>query len=166
MIRSVSVTVALSMCALVGCGGGDDLGLDGMSGGDVTMPGGDATVPGDLATIPDGIAPIFTSEDCLEVANLMLMSASIAMGEAGQVEEALGQLEDLESKVPEEIRDDMRIYAEVLTDWYAVWSKWAENPSMAFTDPEVVAASERFADEEVVAALDNIDAYMTANCSG
>lgn len=165
MIRTLTIATTISMLALTSCGG-DDLTPEGISGAETTAPGPDGGSALPVVTIPDGMAPAFGTEECLEVANLMMVTAAAAMGNGTEVEEAIRQLAELEAKVPDEVRDDMRIYAEVIREWYAAWSKWAENPTMAFTDPEVVAASERLGSAEVTAALDNLNTYITATCGG
>ena len=152
--------LALTGTLLVGCGGGDDDVADALRDGEDPQdePGGNALDGG-------------SDEDrfCAEAADLEERFASLDLAgdelpTSEQFEQVSTGFEDLAEDAPDEVADDMRTIAEVLTAVGEVFER------IDIQDPESLEAlqeeSARLEDEfsDLEAAGENVETYLKEEC--
>ena len=152
MGRRIIATTGIALLLFTGvvaCGGDDDGGGGspfGGGGGD----GGDSGDIGDVGDIPG------LSDEC-EAAYNLIMAMSMAMsGTGGDANEAFDQARD---GVPDELKDDVEVIADAYGPYLVKVAEF-EDPTAAYSDPEVVALAETLNTPEVVEASDNLNEYL------
>jgi hypothetical protein len=152
---------ATALFALAACG--DDSDKDSVIlPGQVTLPSG--------VTLPDGsgfdsIPPIAgVSAECMAIANAFA-GAATAMSGQGDVSQAEASLAALEGIVPDELKDDARLFAEAYNAVIVALVAHDNDYSKLIADPTAMAALQALDNEDVQAASDNISAYLDGACS-
>jgi hypothetical protein len=160
--------LALTGSLLVGCGGGDDDVADALRDGEDPQdePGGNALDGGNDDGDDRG-----SDEDrfCAEAADLEERFASLDLAgdelpTSEQFEQVSTGFEDLAEDAPDEVADDMRTIAEVLTAVGEVFER------IDIQDPESLEAlqeeSARLEDEfsDLEAAGENVETYLKEEC--
>lgn len=169
-VRTKVLALATAVILVIGvaaCGGGDAPEVvsqepSGVSGGsdDATNLGGIDDAIGDL---PDD------AETCLEIglayAGLGIGMLGSAFGaDTGDVEELNRQLEELETKVPDEIADDFQIVADAFAEFGNAMTSTGGNILDPATQQALEEASEALEAPEVTEAQANIEAYLEREC--
>ena len=152
---------ATALLSLTACGGDSDNEAV-ILPGDVTLPGG-ATLPAGAGsnTIP-AIAGV--SAECMAIANAFA-GAATAMSGQGDVAQAEASLAALEGIVPDELKDDARLFAEAYNAVIVALVANDNDYAQLMADPEAMAALQALDDEDVQSASDNISAYLDGACS-
>ena len=122
------------------------------AGGTTAGGGGDSgggIVPGDTA-------------GCMAVVNAMSAAAGAVSGQ-GDAAEFQAMIEGMQAAMPDDLKDDARIFGEAYAGFLAVMAEH-EGDANAMTDPAVMAALQAIGTPEVEAAANNISAYMDATC--
>lgn len=157
MIRRILTAglAATAMLSLAACGGDSDK-------ASVTLPGG-ATLPAGSGfnTIP---AVAGVSAECMAIANAFAGAATAmsGQGDIAQAEASLGALEEI---VPDELKDDARLFAEAYNAVIVALVANDNDYTQMMADPEAMAALEALDSEDVQSASDNINAYLDGACS-
>jgi hypothetical protein len=170
-MRWLAIVVAVLGLALVGagCGGGDDE----AAGDDTTIvtetTDTDALETTDDTTTDDAdLSAILDDEDCLALASAGAAFAQAFSGTADS-EESRAALDDLASKVPDEIKDDVQTLGQALAA-YAEKLKDIGLEAGATPSPEQLqalnAAIASFDQQELTAASNRIEAWTQKNCTG
>lgn len=154
---------AAALFTFVACSSDDSSGgiLQPDDTAEITVPdGGGVTLP-DNATIPSipGV-----SQGCTEILNAMLGSAILVTGE-GDLDQAQAALDSLVDAVPEDLKDDAVIYAEVYGALFAAIADNGGDFTSAMTNPDVQAVIQRLEDPDVQAAVENISDYVDTQCN-
>ena len=170
-MRWLAIVVAVLGLALVGagCGGGDD-----EAAGDETTIVTETTDTDGLETTDDAstdgadLSGILNDEDCLALASAGAAFAQVFSG-TGNSAESEEALDELASKVPDEIRADVQTLAQALAA-YADKLKDIGLEAGATPTAEQLqalqAAIASFDQEELDAASQRIQAWTDKNCTG
>jgi hypothetical protein len=166
MRRVGALTIAgLLSLGLAACGddGDDDAAQDDTSDQVGTTDDDSASEDFDFTGECAGFAEAF--------ANANNASSSAFSGEDADLEQAAEFFDEVAEEAPEEIRGDFEVFAEA----YAEFVQAMADADIDFSDPESIEAAdmeefaelgEAFSSPEVQEASNNIQAYMTENCSG
>jgi aminopeptidase N len=170
-MRWLVIVVAVLGLALVGagCGGGDD-----EAAGDDTTIVTESTDTDSLGTTDDtstegvDLSDVLDDEDCVALASAGAAFAQAFSG-AGDSEESKAALDELASKVPDEIRADVETLAQALSA-YAEKLKDIGVEAGATPSPEQLqqlqSAIASFDQQELTAASNRIEAWTQKNCTG
>ena len=90
--------------------------------------------------------------------------AGAAMAGQSDIEQAKAVFASLETVVPDDLKDDARIFAEAYGAYIELLAQFEGDASQAMTNPDVVAALSALSSPEVAAAAGNLSAYMDATC--
>ena len=168
--------IVLAVLALAfagaGCGGGDDESASDTDTTEITDSiGTDETTEETDETGDDGSTDTgdFASEDCQE-----LLTASQALGEVlsgantgEELDEASERFQEFADQVPEEIRDDVQVLAEVYEQYAEVFAdldlQAGETPS-AEQVQELTAALATIDQQAVTEASTNLTTWSQENC--
>lgn len=161
----VSVLAALLLVA-AGCGGSDS--SEEATSDETTVETTVETT--DEATSDDdstSAAGVFADEDCLELASIGAKIAQ-AVDPSGSfdADEAAAFYDELAAKAPEEIRDDLEVFAGYLAE-VAAAIEGIDLTSGELPSPDDLAKLEELAqsaDAEVQEAADNLSAWAEENC--
>jgi hypothetical protein len=166
----VSVLTALLLVA-AGCGGSDssEEARSDETTVETTVETSDEAT--DEATSDDdstSAAGIFASEDCVELASIGAKIAQ-AVDPSGSfdADEAAAFYDELAAKAPEEIRDDLEVFAGYLAE-VAAALEGIDLTSGEVPSPDDLAKLQEVAqsaDAEVQEAADNLSAWAEENCS-
>lgn len=175
-MRLMTFAVALAALALLGagCGGGDD--SSSATDTDTTeitdTTGTDETTTDETTTDTetDTNAADFASEECLEALGASSEFAQ-ALASAGTDAESLDEssqlFQDFADNAPEEVRADFQTVAEAYAAYVEVLGtidlQAGETPS-ADQLQELTEASQSFSDPDVIAASERIQAWGEENC--
>lgn len=150
--------VAVSLVGFAACSDDGGSKLTDVGNGDQTdNSSGDGSDSGslpDLAGVP---------EQCQALVQAM-SGAAAAMSGQSDVDQATAVFASLEAVVPDELKDDARIFADAYGQYIAVLAEFDGDSANAMADPEVVAALTALGSQEVSDAADNISAYMDEAC--
>ena len=159
-MRWLAILVLALALVAAGCGGDDD-----SSASD--EPTVEETTTADETTDDDttDLSGVLEDEDCLALAGV---GASIAQAFSGAADSGSdADLEELASRVPEEIRDDVQILAQALAEYS---EKLRDAGIEAGATPsaeqvqELQAAIASLDQQELTAASERIQAWATENC--
>jgi hypothetical protein len=182
-MRWLAIAVALITLVFVGagCGGGGDeasTDTETIVATDTTETeetSTDETSTEETSTDTSGIDTDATfnwaSEDCqgLVAAYLAITGAIGAAGAQGDVSGDVEQFTEYAEKVPEEIRDDVRVlaaaYAEYIDKLQGIGLESGEVPSASQLQ-QLQDASQSLGSSEVQAASDRLTAWTEENCAG
>jgi hypothetical protein len=168
MKRLLTATLAATaLFGLVACGsdskssGGGDTASQSTDASDDTSGGGsdDTTGGGGAITVPP-VAGV--TAECQAIVNAMSGAAAAFSGQ-GDAAQTKAMFAALEGAMPDELKDDARIFAEAYGKYFDLLTA-LDDPSKAMSDPEVLAAMQAIGTPEVQAATDNISAYMDEAC--
>ncbi|MDO8391889.1 MAG: hypothetical protein Q7V57_15545 [Actinomycetota bacterium] len=159
MNRLLTATlVAVSLVGFAACGSDGDSKLTDVGNGDQTdESSGDGSDSGsipNLAGVP---------EQCQAIVQAMSGAAAALSGQS-DTDQAKAVFAALETVVPDDLKDDARIFAEAYGGYIELLAKFEGDSGSAMSDPEVLAAIAALGSEEVSAAADNISAYMDSAC--
>ena len=168
MKRLLTATLAATaLFGLVACSsdskssGGDNTASQNTEASDDTSGGGsdDTTGGGDAITLPS-VAGV--TAECQAIVNAMSGAAAAFTGQ-GDAAQTKAMFAALEGAMPDELKDDARIFAEAYGKYFDLLMTF-DDPSKALTDPQMIAAMQEIGTPEVQAAADNISAYMDEAC--
>lgn len=163
------VTLLVASGLLVGCGGDDDLDAAARAAASESERETDEEDI-DLDDVEDFA---FGSEECLEASAAFLSAAGGAAALFGggdeEVERSLAELEEISGEVPDEIKDDFEIFAEIYREVVDEFAGLDFDPTSDEAPSEEVMAAlaelgERFQDSDFQAASERIQAWFTENC--
>jgi hypothetical protein len=175
-VRATAVAFAVSgLLALAACGGDDSDSSDTdapdtteqtdettePAGTDTTTGGSDTTTGGSDTTAAGGDAP---AGDCAELAQQFTDALGGAANPSASPDELADAFDDLESNVPDDLKDDVSLVGELLHSYAEVYEKVKDDPAKAATDPEVQEALQNFSGPEYLAATGAISAYFSEGC--
>ncbi|MEX2619510.1 MAG: hypothetical protein WD250_04755 [Egibacteraceae bacterium] len=155
--------IAAAMMTLAACGGGED---PDTAITDPTPTETDTDTGGGIAALTDADCQQY-AQAFQDVPNVADPSSLESIGELADV------LDDAADRVPNEISDDFR----VLADAYREFTNALGDSDIDFSDPEsaaamgpediaaLQAAGEAFSSEELQTATQNIQAFLTENCT-
>ena len=156
MIRRILTAglAATALLSLSACGGDSDDESVILPGG-VTLPDGSG-----FNTIP---AVAGVSAECMAIANAFAGAATAmsGQGDIAQAEASLGALEEI---VPDELKDDARLFAEAYSAVIVALVANDNDYTQLMADPEAMAALEALDSADVQSASDNINAYLASAC--
>jgi hypothetical protein len=164
-MRWLSILVLALALVAAGCGGGDD---DSSASGDTTVEETTTTDTSDDGTTDDGATGDFdfADEDCQALLGVgaTIAAAFSATGESGANTD---ELQDLASKVPDEIKADVETLAQAFSAYAAklqdVGIEAGATPT-AEQVQELQAAIASLDQEELTAASQRIEAWAQENC--
>lgn len=162
--------VAIGLLATLGlgaCSSDDDASSD-VSVPDVTIPDitiADITVP-DVSisevTLPDGVtipdAPAGLGEECQDYYRLF---ASAFTGGGTGLDDIDGAIDELETRVPDDLKEDVTILGDALRDLAELSTKYEGNPGALYADPDAQAL---FSDPAVTNATSNVNEWLENEC--
>jgi hypothetical protein len=170
-MRWLAIGVAVLGLALVGagCGGGDD-----EATGDDTAIVTETTDTDSLETTDDtstdtaDLSEILDDEDCLALASAGAAFAQAFSG-TGDSSGSTEELQELASKVPDEIREDVQTLAQALAGYAEKLQDIGVEAGATPTAEQVQqlqAAIASFDQQELTAASNRIEAWTQKNCTG
>jgi DNA polymerase/3'-5' exonuclease PolX len=166
-VRWLSILVLALALVAAGCGGGDDesSASDEPTIEETTTDEATTEEATDDETTEADLSDVLEDEDCLALAGV---GASIAQAFSGAADSGSdADLEELASRVPEEIRADVEILARALGEYSEklqdIGIETGATPTAAQVQ-ELQAALASLDQQELTAASDRIQAWATANC--
>lgn len=151
---AVLAVLAAAMMLLAACGGGEEPDDTAVTDPTPTPTETDAETDGEIAALTDADCQQY-AEAFQDVPNIADPSSLDSIGELADV------LDDAADRVPNEISDDFR----TLADAY----RFTDPQSAAAMGPEDIAAlqeaGEAFSSEELQTATQNIQEFLTENCT-
>ena len=166
-MRWLSILVLAFALVATGCGGGDD---DSSASDTTTIEDTTTTDETTSEEMTDGettddLSGVLEDEDCLALAGV---GASIAQAFSGAADSGSEEdLEELASRVPEEIRADVQILAQALAEYSEklreIGIEAGATPTAAQV-AELQAAIASLDQQELTAASQRIQAWATENC--
>jgi hypothetical protein len=128
---------------------------DGSTG--TTVGGGGSPA---VTTMPGAIPGV--SGDCADLYKQMIAAfGSASAGTTANLGEMFGKLE---SFVPDDLKDDVKVLSKAYGQFSDVLKKYSGDMSKAMTDPEVQKAIQAIGTPEVQAASDNLNKYFETKC--
>ena len=121
--------------------------------GGVTLPSG-VTLP-DGVTIPpvEGLA-----EECTDYLNLF---ASAFAGDATATEGLDDAIDDLQAEAPDDLKDDVEVVAEAISELVEISERYQGNPSGLYSDPDALAL---FSDPAFTDSQQKVTAWLQTEC--
>lgn len=144
-MRWLSILVLAIALVAAGCGGGDD-----------ESAGSDETTIEDFN---------FADEDCQTLLGVDVSIAAAFSGASVNIENA-DELEELASKVPDEIKADVETLAQALAAYSAELADIGIEAGATPTAEQLQAAIASLDQEELTAASNRIEAWLKENCAG
>ena len=173
MLRWLSILVVAFALVAAGCGGGDN---ESASSTETTV---EETTTTDETTTEEStdtestdttdLAGVLGNEDCLALASVGATMAQAFSGASGSGDLNTEELDQLASKVPEEIRADVQMIAEAIGPYLAKLKDIGITPGIAPTAEQVQelqAALTSLDQTELTAASQRIETWSQANCNG
>jgi hypothetical protein len=168
-VRATAVGFAFSgLLALAACGGDDSDSSDTDAPDtteqtdETTEPAGsDTTTGGSDTTAAGGDEP---AGDCAALAQEFTDALGGAANPSASPEEVADAFDELESNVPDDLKDDVSLVGELLHSYAEVYEKVKDDPAKAATDPEVQEALQNFSGPEYLSATQAISAYFEDGC--
>lgn len=161
---AVLAVLAAAMMMLAACDGGED--PDDTAITDPTPTPTEADTDGEIAALTDADCQQY-AEAFQDVPNIADPNSLDSIGELAEV------LDDAADRVPNEISDDFR----TLADAYREFTNALADSNIDFSDPDSAAAmgpediaalqeaGEAFSSEELQTATQNIQEFLTENCT-
>ena len=166
-MRLLSILVLALALVAAGCGGGDDesSASDEPTIEETTTDDTTAEETTDDDTTEPDLSGVLEDEDCLALAGV---GASIAQAFSGAADSGSeDDLEELASKVPEEIRADVEVLARALAEYseklQEIGVEAGATPTAAQVQ-ELQAAIASLDQQELTGASERIQAWATENC--
>ena len=167
-MRWLSILVLALALVAAGCGGGDDesSASDDTAIEETTTDTTEETTSGDTTDDETtDLSGVLEDEDCLALAGVGASIAQAFSGAADSGSEA--DLDELASRVPEEIRADVQILAEALAEYserlQEIGVEAGATPTAAQVQ-ELQAAIASLDQQGLTAASERIQAWATENC--
>jgi hypothetical protein len=166
--RAVLLGLLLLLVAglLGGCGGGDD--------DESAEPSASASADADVDADADAdVGDLFNSSRCAREVQRMAEAQAAALqavtGNVDTVEEAADAFEEMADAAPSEIKDDMRILAEVYTEYGEIVAESNFDPSSGQPPSsealeKLQEASEKFNDERFTEASERVSKWFQEEC--
>jgi hypothetical protein len=172
-MRWLSILVVAVALVAAGCGGGnDESAASTETTTEETTTTSDTTTSDETAT--DGstdttdLSGILGDEDCLALASVGATMAQAFAGASGSTDNS-AELENLASKVPDEIKADVQVLAQAFATYSAklkdVGVEAGKTPT-ADQLQQLQAAIASLDQQELTAASQRIEAWSKKNCSG
>jgi hypothetical protein len=166
-VRWLSILVLTLALVAAGCGGGDDesSASDEPTIEETTTEDTTTEETADDETTEADLSDVLEDEDCLALAGVGASIAQAFSGAADSGSEA--DLEELASRVPEEIRADVQILARALAEYsekiQEIGIETGATPTAAQVQ-ELQAAIASLDQQELTAASERIQTWATENC--
>lgn len=168
-MRWLSVfVVVLALCVVaVGCGGSDESASGDTTLTETTTTDETTTDTAEETTDETDVSSILGDEDCLALASAGAAFAQAVAGTAS-TEESTDALDELASKVPDEIRSDVELLAQGFADYAAevedIGIDAGATPSAEQLE-QLKAATLSFGSQPgLAAAMQRLDAWTQENC--
>ena len=174
-MRWLTVVLVVLTLALVGagCGGGDD---ESSASGDTSVTETitedtttDETTTAEETTDDTDLSGLLADEDCLALASAGAAFAQAFAGAGATNDESAAALEELASKVPDEIKADVETLGQALAEYAAelegIGVQAGATPS-AEQLQQLQAALASLDQEELTAASERLEAWSQENCTG
>lgn len=172
-MRWLSILVLAVALVAAGCGGGNDESAATTETTTEETTTSDTTTSDETTT--DGstdttdLSGILGDEDCLALASVGATMAQAFAGASGSTNDNSAELEDLASKVPDEIRADVQVLAQAFATYSAklkdIGVEAGKTPT-ADQLQQLQAAIASLDQQELTAASQRIEAWSKKNCSG
>jgi hypothetical protein len=151
---------------IVGCGGDDDSGDDGVPG--ITQASDKGNSSGGDEKGGGGLPGIASGDDCEQLTSLgETLSQALSAGDANDLEKQAQFFEDFADNTPEEIRDDFQTVAEFYSKLTKALADADVQPGEQ-PDPEDIQALQEAAtsvdQERLTEASTNIEKWVKENC--
>jgi maltose-binding protein MalE len=171
-MRWLSILVLAVALVAAGCGGGNDESAATTETTTEETTTSDTTTSDETTT--DGstdttdLSGILGDEDCLALASVGATMAQAFAGASGSTDNS-AELEDLASKVPDEIKADVQVLAQAFATYSAklkdIGVEAGKTPT-ADQLQQLQAAIASLDQQELTAASQRIEAWSKKNCSG
>jgi hypothetical protein len=172
-MRWLSILVLAVALVAAGCGGGNDESAASTETTTEETTTSDTTTADEATT--DGstdttdLSGILGNEDCLALASVGATMAQAFAGASGSTNDNSAELEDLASKVPDEIKADVQVLAQAFATYSAklkdIGVEAGKTPT-ADQLQQLQAAVASLDQQELTAASQRIEAWSKKNCSG
>jgi hypothetical protein len=172
-MRRLSILVLAIALVAAGCGGGNDESAATTETTTTEETTSDTTTSDETTT--DGstdttdLSGILGDEDCLALASVGATMAQAFAGASGSTNDNSAELEDLASKVPDEIKADVQVLAQAFATYSAklkdIGVEAGKTPT-ADQLQQLQAAIASLDQQELTAASQRIEAWSKKNCSG
>ncbi len=172
-MRWLSILVLAVALVAAGCGGGNDESAATTETATEETTTSDTTTSDETTT--DGstdttdLSGILGDEDCLALASVGATMAQAFAGASGSTNDNSAELEDLASKVPDEIKADVQVLAQAFATYSAklkdIGVEAGKTPT-ADQLQQLQAAIASLDQQELTAASQRIEAWSKKNCSG
>ena len=172
-MRWLSILVLAVALVAAGCGGGNDESAASTETTTEETTTSDTTTADEATT--DGstdttdLSGILGNEDCLALASVGATMAQAFAGASGSTNDNSAELEDLASKVPDEIKADVQVLAQAFATYSAklkdIGVEAGKTPT-ADQLQQLQAAIASLDQQELTAASQRIEAWSKKNCSG
>ena len=172
-MRWLSILVLAVVLVAAGCGGGNDESAASTETTTEETTTSDTTTADEATT--DGstdttdLSGILGNEDCLALASVGATMAQAFAGASGSTNDNSAELEDLASKVPDEIKADVQVLAQAFATYSAklkdIGVEAGKTPT-ADQLQQLQAAVASLDQQELTAASQRIEAWSKKNCSG
>ena len=172
-MRWLSILVLAVALVAAGCGGGNDESAASTETTTEETTTSDTTTADEATT--DGstdttdLSGILGNEDCLALASVGATMAQAFAGASGSTNDNSAELEDLASKVPDEIKADVQVLAQAFATYSAklkdIGVEAGKTPT-ADQLQQLQAAVASLDQQELTAASQRIEAWSEKNCSG
>jgi ABC-type glycerol-3-phosphate transport system substrate-binding protein len=172
-MRRLSILVLAIALVAAGCGGGNDESAATTETTTTEETTSDTTTSDETTT--DGstdttdLSGILGDDDCLALASVGATMAQAFAGASGSTNDNSAELEDLASKVPDEIKADVQVLAQAFATYSAklkdIGVEAGKTPT-ADQLQQLQAAIASLDQQELTAASQRIEAWSKKNCSG
>ena len=172
-MRWLSILVLAVAIVAAGCGGGNDESAASTETTTEETTTSDTTTADEATT--DGstdttdLSGILGNEDCLALASVGATMAQAFAGASGSTNDNSAELEDLASKVPDEIKADVQVLAQAFATYSAklkdIGVEAGKTPT-ADQLQQLQAAVASLDQQELTAASQRIEAWSKKNCTG
>ena len=172
-MRWLSILVLAVALVAAGCGGGNDESAASTETTTEETTTSDTTTADETATggstDTTDLSGILGNEDCLALASVGATMAQAFAGASGSTNDNSAELEDLASKVPDEIKADVQVLAQAFATYSAklkdIGVEAGKTPT-ADQLQQLQAAVASLDQQELTAASQRIEAWSKKNCSG
>ena len=164
-MRWLAILVLALALVAAGCGGDDDSSASDEPTVEETTTADETTSEGTTGGDTTDLSGVLEDEDCLALAGVGASIAQAFSGAADSGSEA--DLEELASRVPEEIRADVQILAQALAEYSEKLQEAGIEAGATPTAEQVQqlqAAIASLDQQELTAASERIQAWATENC--